>query len=162
VGTGKTLTVGNGYTVVDGNNNGGNYSVGTVTNTTGAITKASLTITAATNTKTYDSTTTAAATPVVAGVGGTDTVTGQSESYGDANVGTGKTLTVGNGFTVSDGNGGGNYNVGTVAGAGVINKANLTITASTNTKTYDSTTTAGATPTVAGLKGSDTVTGLSE
>ena len=37
-----------------------------------------------------------------------------------------------------------------------------TITAATDTKVYDATTASSATPTVSGLVGSDTVTGLTE
>ncbi len=44
----------------------------------------------------------------------------------------------------------------------VINPAALTITAAANTKTYDGTANAAAVPTVAGLQGFDTVTGLTE
>ncbi len=160
-GTGKTLSVGNTYTVNDGNT-GGNYTVTTVADTTGVINKASLTITATTNTKTYDSTTTAAALPTVSGLQNTDTASGLVESYDNKNAGTGKTLSV-SAYTVNDGNGGNNYTVTTVPNAtGVINKAALTITAATNTKTYDGTTTAAATPTVSGLFGTDSVAGLSE
>ncbi len=160
-GTGKTLSVA-GYTVNDGDS-GGDYTVTTVNHTTGTITPAPLTITAKTNTKTYDSTTSASATPTVAGLKGSDTVTGLSETYDDKNVGTGKTLSVGSGYTVNDGDGGGDYSVTTVNNTtGVISRASLTITATTDTKTYDGATTAAAIPTVAGLQGSDTVTGLSE
>ncbi len=161
-GTGKTLTVAAGYTVSDGNS-GGNYTVTTASSTAGVINKAALTITALTNTKTYDATTSAAATPTVSGLQGSDTVTGLSETYDTKNAGTGKTLSVAAGYTVSDGNSGGNYTVTTASStAGVISKAALTITALSNTKTYDATTSAAATPAVSGLQGSDTVTGLSE
>ncbi len=148
-GSGKTLSV-SAYTVVDGFR-GHNYSVTTITNTTGVINKATLTITAMTNTKTYDATTSAAAIPTVSGLIGTDTATGLAEVYTDPNVGTGKTLSV-SAYTINDGNGGNNYTVTTVTNTtGVITKASLTITATTNTKTYDSTTSAAATPTVSGL-----------
>ncbi len=161
-GTGKTLLVAAGYTVSDGNS-GGNYTVTTASSTSGMINKAPLTITAAANTKTYDSTTSAAVTPTVAGLVGNDTVTGLSETYNTKNACTGKTLSVAAGYTVSDGNSGGNYTVTTASStSGMINKAPLTITAAANTKTYDSTTSAAVTPTVAGLVGNDTVTGLSE
>ena len=43
-----------------------------------------------------------------------------------------------------------------------VNRAVLTIIATTNIKTYDSTTNAAATPTVSGLVGNDSVTGLAE
>src|SRR5581483_5651842 len=150
-----------GYTVNDGNS-GNNYTVTTVTNTTGVINKAALTITAATNTKTYDGTTSAAAVPTASGLVGGDTVTGLAETYDNKNAGTGKTLSV-SAYTVNDGNSGNNYTVTTVTNTtGVINKAALTITAATNTKTYDGTTSAAAVPTTLGLVGGDTVTGLAE
>src|SRR5579884_2333395 len=160
VGTGKTLSV-SAYTVNDGNS-GNNYTVTTVTNTTGVITKAALTITAATNSKVYDGTTSAAAVPTTSGLVGGDTVTGLAETYDTKHVGIGKTLSV-SAYTVNDGNSGNNYTVTTVADTtGVITKAALTITAVTNTKTYDGTTSAAAAPTVSGLQTGDTVTGLAE
>ena len=64
------------------------------------------------------------------------------------------------GSSVNDGNSGNNYTYTFIADtAGVINARALTITASTNTKTYDATTTAAATPTITGgaLQGSDSV-----
>jgi hypothetical protein len=159
-GSGKTLTPSG--SVSDGNG-GNNYAVTFHNVATGVIDKASLTITAATNTKIYDSTTSAAAAPTTSGLQGTDTVTGLSETYDTKNVGTGKTLSVSAGYTVNDGNSGNNYTVTPVDDhTGVINAAALTITAVTNTKIYDSTTSAAATPTVSGLKGSDTVTNLTE
>jgi uncharacterized protein YfiM (DUF2279 family) len=160
VGSGKTLSV-SAYTVNDGNN-GNNYAVSTAANTAGVINQATLTITAAVNTKTYDGLTSAAATPTANGLQGTDSVTGLAESYDTKDAGTGKTLSV-SAYTVNDGNSGGNYTVSTAAStAGVINKAALTITAAVNTKTYDGTTSASATPTTSGLQGTDSVTGLAE
>ncbi len=159
-GTGKTLSVST-YTVND-SNGGNNYTVTTATNTTGVITKATLTITATTNAKTYDATTGAAAAPTVSGLIGTDSVTGLTEVYGDKNVGSSKTLSV-SAYTVNDGNGGNSYTVTTVTNTtGSISKANLSITAVANTKNFDGNVTASALPTVAGLKGSDTVTGSAE
>jgi hypothetical protein len=126
------------------------------------VNPAPLTITALTNTKAYDGNTSAAATPTVVGLQGNDTVTGAVETYDNKNAGANKTLTV-TAYTVNDGNGGHNYAVTTVANnTGLINPAALTITAATNTKTYDATTTAAATPTPSSLQGSDTVTGLAE
>src|SRR5213078_2464637 len=159
-GVGKTLSV-SAYTVNDGNS-GGNYTVTTVNDTTGVISAKALTITAQTNSKTYDSTTSAAAVPVVVGLVGSDTVTGKVETYDTANAGVGKTLSV-SAYTVNDGNSGGNYTVTTVNDTtGVISAKALTITAQTNSKTYDSTTSAAAVPVVVGLVGSDTVTGKAE
>jgi hypothetical protein len=159
-GTGKTLSV-SAYTVND-SNSGNNYTVSTATSTAGVISQASLTITAAANTKTYDCSISASATPTVSGLQGSDSVSGLAETYDTKNVGSSKTLSV-NAYTVNDGNNGNNYTVSTVAStAGVINAATLTITAAANTKTYDSSTSAAATPTTSGLQGSDSVTGLTE
>ena len=58
------------------------------------ITPAPLTFTATANTKTYDSTTSAAAIPTVSGLFGSDTVTGLAESYDTATAGSGKTMKV--------------------------------------------------------------------
>ena len=162
-GTGKTLNV-TAYTVNDGNN-GNNYIASTVANSAGVIGQATLTITAAANTKTYDGTTGASATPTVSGLQGNDSVSGLAESYDTKNAGTGKTLSV-SAYTVNDGNNGNNYIVNTVntltSTAGVINRATLTITAAANTKTYDGTTSASAAPITSGLQGSDSVTGMVE
>jgi hypothetical protein len=140
VGVGKTLTATG--AVVDGNS-GNNYTVSFVTDTTGVITAKALTITAQTNSKTYDSTTSAAALPLVIGLVGTDTVTGQAETYTIANAGTGKTLTV-SAYTVNDGNSGNNYTVSTVDDVtGAISKAALTLSGVlANNKVYDGTTVA--------------------
>src|SRR5438067_4996512 len=160
VGVGKTLSVSD-YTVNDGSS-WGDYTVTTVDDTTGVISAKALTITAQTNTKTYDSTTSAAAVPVVVGLVGSDTVTGKAETYDTANAGVGKTLSV-SAYTVNDGNSGGNYTVTTVKDTtGTISAKALTITAQTNIKTYDSTISAAAVPVVVGLVGSDTVTGKAE
>jgi sugar lactone lactonase YvrE len=59
-----------------------------------AVTPAPLTITAIANTKAYDGTASAAAIPTVSGLFGNDSIAGLSESYSNANAGTGKTLVV--------------------------------------------------------------------
>ena len=50
---------------VNDGNSGDNYAVTFTTNTTGSVTARAITVTAATSTKTYDGTTTAAATPTI-------------------------------------------------------------------------------------------------
>jgi hypothetical protein len=87
-----------------------------------------------------------------------DSVTGLSEAYANKNAGAGKTLNV-TGYTVNDSNGGNNYTVSTISDAtGVINQAALTLTAASNTKTYDGTTTAvGGVVTATGNVAGDTV-----
>ncbi len=149
------------YAINDGNS-GKNYTVTIATSTTGIINKAPLTIRATGNVKVYDSTTTASAAPVVSGLLGSDTATGLLEVYGDKNAGLSKTLSV-SAYTVSDGNSGNNYVVTTVSTTtGVINRAGLTIAAVTNTKPYDSTTSAAATPIVSGLLGADRTSAVAE
>ncbi len=159
-GIGKSLSV-TAYTVDDGDH-GADYTVATATSTGGTITPASLTLTAKPDSKTYDGTTTASVTPTFVGLKGSDTVTGLAESFDTKDVGTGKTLSV-TAYTVDDGDGGADYNVTTATNTGgAIMPTPLTITPAPDSKTYDGTTVASATPTVVGLMGADTVTGLSE
>jgi len=133
-GTGKTLIPTG--SVLDGNN-GQNYSVTFVNVNTGQIDKAALSITAVTNTKTYDGSNSAAANPTVSGLQPGDTVTGLAEVYDNKNAGSGKTLSV-SAYTVNDGNSGGNYIVTTHTDTtGLINKAPLTVSATGVNKQYD-------------------------
>ncbi len=158
-GTGLTLTP---SATIDDGNGGHNYTLTLVASTAGVINPAVLTVTAVANTKTYDGTTSAAATPTVAGLVRGDTTSGLGETYASPNAGTGLTLTPAT-TTINDGNGGHNYTLMLVANtAGVINPEALTVTAVENTKTYDGTTSAAATPTVTGLVGGDTVSGSGE
>src|SRR5205085_9265123 len=101
-----------------------------------------LTVTAAANSKTYDGTTSAAATPTVtSGTVQTGDTANFTESYDNKNVGTSKTLTPAG--TVTDGNSGNNYSYTfTAADTGTISARALTVTAADNTKTYDATTSA--------------------
>ena len=154
-GTGKTLTPAG---VVNDGNSGNNYAVTLATSTTGVINKATLTLTAATNTKIYDGTTSAAAIPPTSGLQGSDTATGLAETYDTQHAGTAKTLSV-SAYTVNDGNSGNNYSYTFVNDTtGVINARPITVTAATNTKAYDATTSAAALPTVTSgsLQGTDT------
>ena len=166
VGTFTSPNVGNNITVnVSGltlsGNQASNYAL-TQPATTANITARPLTIMATTNTKTYDSTASAAATPSLSGLAVSDSVTGLAEVYANTNAGSSKILSV-SAYTINDGNNGKNYTVTRLTNTtGVISKANLTITATADTKTYDSTLNAAALPTVSGLIGNDSVTGLSE
>ncbi len=118
----------------------GNYQLAStsISGNIGTINKAALTITAAANTKTYDGTTTAAATPTYSGLQTGDSLTGLAEAYTDKNAGSGKTLRVSNGYTLNDGNNGNNYTVTLAENtSGTIDKTALTITAKNAEKTYD-------------------------
>ena len=70
-----------------------------------------------------------------------------TQTFGNANVGTGKTLTPAG--VVNDGNGGANYTITFVNDTtGVITARAITVTATTDTKAYDSTTSSAAIPTI--------------
>ena len=87
VGTGLTLTPSG--TVNDGNG-GNNYTYTFVPVSTGVITAEALTITAVTNTKIYDGTTSAAAVPTItSGSLATGDTANFTETYNTRNVGTG-------------------------------------------------------------------------
>ena len=160
----KTVTVG-GVTVND-DNNGDNYIVSYVDNTTSTINKAALTIGTANVVKTYDSTTDvngASATVTGGQLFGSDSLSGGQFAYTNANAGIGnKTVTV-SGVTVNDGNNGGNYTVTyTDNTTSTINKAALTLSTPDVVKTYDGTTSvSGATATVTNgqLFGTDSLSG---
>ncbi len=105
VGTGKTLTPAG---VVNDGNGGASYTVTFVSVDTGEITARAITVTATTDTKGYDATTASAAIPTitVGTLAGTDTAA-FTQTFGNANVGTAKTLTPAG--SVIDGNAGANY-----------------------------------------------------
>ncbi len=139
--------------IVDDGNGGANYSYTFVT-AAGTINQLAITVTAATDTKTYDGTTTSAATPIVTpGLGAGDTAD-FTQVFDSRNAGS-QTLTASG--IVDDGNGGANYSYTFVTAAGTINQLAITVTAATDTKTYDGTTTSAATPIVTpGLGDGDT------
>jgi|GEM_PF-3033559 len=147
VANGKTVTAA-GYALAGLDS--GNYSLSAQPTTTANITTRAITVTAATNSKGYDGTTSAAATgSITAGsLAAGDSAT-WTEVYTNKNVGAGnKTLTA-SGDVVTDGNGGNNYAVTFVDNTtGTITARAITVTAATNTKGYDGTTSAAATPTI--------------
>src|SRR5207344_3286772 len=143
VGTGKTLTASG--SVNDGNS-GANYSVTYVTDTTGGITARPITVTAQTDSRVYNGTTSSAVTPVITSgsVAGGDAA-GFTQSYDTKNVGTGKTLTASG--SVNDGNSGANYSVTYVTDTtGGITARSLVVTAQPSTKVYDGNTSSTGAP----------------
>ncbi|WP_411877760.1 YDG domain-containing protein [Polaromonas sp. YR568] len=105
------------------------------------INKASLILAAVTDSKTYDGSTASTMAVGMVGLFGGDNVTA-AQSFGSKNVlgANGSTLAVDAGYTVADGNGGGNYNVTVTAAAGTINKATLSVTGVVaDNKTYNGT-----------------------
>ena len=140
VGTGKTITI-TGFSASTGVD-AGNYLFTQPTGLTGNVTAKLLTVNAVTDAKTYDRTTVSIATVSAVGLVGGDTTSTLSQTFDTRNAGTGKTLTVGS-FTISDGNGGNNYNVLTNTALGTINAKALTVTGvSAQNKVYDGATTA--------------------
>src|SRR6185312_9108064 len=137
------------YTITPSGLTAGNYQI---TYDSGALTinKANLEISTSNLSRTYDGTLAASGTAVATGgtqLFGTDSLSGGTYAFTNANAGNGdKTVTV-SGVTVNDGNGGGNYTVSYVNNAtSTIDPASLTVEAANVTKTYDGTTTATSTP----------------
>ncbi len=112
----------------------------------GVITARAITVTAQTDTKGYDGTTTSAVAPLITtGSLAAGDTSGFLETFNNKNVGTGKTLTASG--VVVDGNSGKNYAVTFVADTtGVITARAITVTAQTDTKGYDGTTTSAGVP----------------
>jgi hypothetical protein len=136
----------------------GNYTLANTTATTSAgITQRPITVTAAANTKTYDGTISAAASPTV--TSGTVVVgdsAALSETYTSKTAGAGKTLVPA--VVITDGNGGNNYSV-TLANAntGTINPLAINGSITASNKVYDTTTTATISCSPAGVVTGDVV-----
>ncbi len=142
--------------IVSDGNGGNNYSY-TFVPAAGTITPLAITVTAASDTKTYDGTTTSSAMPIVTpGLGAGDTPE-FTQTFDSRNVGPRTLLASG---TVNDGNGGNNYTYNFVTAAGTISPLAITVTAASDTKTYDGTTTSTGVPTITsgGLAAGDTTT----
>ncbi|MBS0265082.1 MAG: hypothetical protein JSS02_24335 [Planctomycetes bacterium] len=152
------------YTVVGNYDNAPGYRPSTSSPVHFTISQATLTISAVTDTKQYDKTTTSSATPSIVGLQGLDTASAV-QAFQSVNVlGIDNSVLYIVSFVVNDGNGGNNYTVDSSGTAtGTITKAPLVITAVTATKQYDATLTATGTPVVLSpLYGSDTVTNLTQ
>ena len=166
---GSTLVVNPGFVLTDASD----YTV-TLQNALGTINPALLTVTAVPNTKGFDGTDSAAGTPIITSGQLFATDTGSfTETYSTIHAGTGLTLTPTG--TITDGNGGADYIVTYVPltknspgvgpnGPGIITPEALTISAVTDTKTYDGTTISTGTPliTVGTLFNGDSLTNLSQ
>ena len=144
-GTGKTLTPTG--VVLDGNA-GANYAVTFVSVTTGVITGRAITVTATSETKTYDAPASTAAIPTITtGTLASGDTAAFTQTFDNANVSTPKTLTPAG--TVIDGNNGANYTITFATDTtGVITARAITVTATTDTKGYDATTALAAIPTI--------------
>lgn len=133
VGNSKTVTI-SGLTITGGD--ASNYTLVQPT-TTANITARPITVTAVTDTRIYDGTTSSSGIPTITSgslAAGDSAV--WSQAFNNKNAGTGKILTPSG--TVSDGNSGNNYNV-TFANnnTGIINTRSITVTADPGqTKVY--------------------------
>ena len=131
---GSTLMV-TGYTVNDGDG-GKDYTV-TTQDAAGTITPAALTISATSDTKVYDGTTSSSQAPTHGTLYDGDTVTGLTQAFSSKNVlgSGGSTLTV-TGYTVNDGDGGKDYTVTTQTATGTITPEPLTVRANNVSTVY--------------------------
>jgi len=155
VGAGKTVTI-SGLTI--GGADAGNYSL-TQPVITDNITAKNLTVTAVTDSKEYNGTTssTGAPTITVGSLVAEDSAI-WTQTFSNKNAGTSKTITPSG--TVSDGNSGNNYNVTfTTVGTGTITARAMTVIASADSKGYDGTVSSTGTPTITtgSLAAGDTV-----
>jgi len=118
------------------------YVGGTLT-----IAKASLTLSAASDSKVYDGSTSSVGTVAVSGLVGGDTMANVGQAFSSKNVlgANASTLQVNSGYVVADGNNGGNYSVNTTAATGSISARALTVTAAGEGKVYDGNATASIT-----------------
>jgi fibronectin-binding autotransporter adhesin len=161
-GAGKSVTTSLALSGADA----GNYILAQPANLTASITPRTLTISAVSDTKTYDGTTASAGAPTITGLAAGDTVSGAAvQSFDNRNAGTGKVLTAALGtLAVEDGNGGGNYTLAFVNDAnGVINPLAITVTAVPGSKYYDGTTGSQGMPVVSGgLAAGDRFTALGQ
>ncbi|ADY52959.1 Fibronectin type III domain protein [Pseudopedobacter saltans DSM 12145] len=141
VGSNKTL-IPSGLIINDGNN-GANYTVNYVNNTSGEITKKAINVTAQADSRVYNGTTTSFITPVTDALQTGDVITVQPvQIYDNRNVGLNKTL-IPSGLVINDGNNGANYTVSYVNNtSGEITGKALVITATANNKIYDGNTNA--------------------
>ncbi|MES1189995.1 MAG: YDG domain-containing protein [Steroidobacter sp.] len=160
VGTGKAVSIGT-LTLGNGTGLASNYTLTGGTDTVN-ITAAPLTITTSNVTKTYDGTTSAAGTAVVkSGSGtqlfGTDTLSGGTYAFTNANAGSGnKTVNV-SGVTVNDGNSGNDYSV--TYADNTTSTINPYVVSLTGSRTYDGTVNVAAGAlTIGTLVGSETLT----
>jgi hypothetical protein len=134
-GNGKTVT-GTGFTLTG--TDAGKYQLAPTTATTMAnITRRAITVTASTDNRTYDGTTSSSVAPAItSGSLASGDVAAFIQTYDTKRVGAAKTLTPAG--TVTDGNSGNNYTVTfATSNTGVITTRPLTVGATGTPKTYD-------------------------
>ena len=129
-------------------NSGANYSVTFTSVATGVITARAISVAAVTDSKAYDGTTNSTAVPVITvGTLASGDTAAFTQSFNNKSVGTGKTLTPAG--SVNDGNSGANYSVAfSSVSTGAITGRAITVTATTDSRTYDGTAASAGIPTM--------------
>ena len=156
------INVNPGYVVNDGNG-GNNYNTAALRSAAGTITPAQITVSATSDTKVYDGTTTSMAVPTQSAgtIYGQDSITTNGQAFSSKNVmgSNGSTINA-NAVTVNDGNNGNNYAVTYQSAAGTITPAQILIKAGSDTKTYDGTTDSSAAQTLSSgsIQSGDSIT----
>ena len=136
--------------------------INTVNATTSNIIARPIIVTAVTDSKTYDGTTSSAVTPIISENGYSPAIVGTDapsfiQTYDTKNVGIGKTLTPSG--TVADGNSGNNYSYTfTQVTTGTITKKPINVTAQPDTKTYDGSNSSSVIPSADALATGDSTT----
>src|SRR4029077_7337285 len=157
---GATHVLGASGLVVNDGFGGANYAISYVPSAaTGGITAAPLTVTAQTDSRGYNGTTSSGVAPLVGALFGTDTIgTAATQVYDNKNVGATHVLGA-SGLVVNDGFGGANYAISYVpsAATGVITAATPTVTAQTDSRVYNGTTSSSVAPLVGALFRTDTI-----
>ncbi len=148
--------------VVNDGNTGANYSYIYAT-TNGTINPKPITVTAASDLKFYDGTPVSSVAPTfpVGSLAAGDTTTNFIQVFDSRNAGSRMLIPSG---IVNDGNTGHNYASNFVNNSGTINQRAITVTAATDTKTYDGTKTSPGAPTITtgGLATGDSTTSFSQ
>jgi hypothetical protein len=157
VATGKTVTV-SGISI--SGTDAGNYTLtNTVANATADITPRPITVSAVTDTKTYDGNTSSNETPDFSQLVGDDTGSGTQE-FDSRNAGS-RTLSVVS-ITITDGNEGNNYSVSYATASGSISALAIALNAVTDTKEYDGGTSSTLSPQFVTLISPDSGTATQE
>ncbi|MDP3359332.1 MAG: YDG domain-containing protein [Lutibacter sp.] len=136
----------------------GNYNLTSVGTTTADITQRSIDVTAQSDSRLYNGTTSSAVAPVVGALQTSDAIgTAPIQVYDTRNIGSNKTMTA-SGLVINDGNSGNNYAITYISNlTGVILVRPITITAVTDTKVYDGNTSSDKLPNVPALQTGDAI-----
>jgi predicted aspartyl protease len=150
----RTLTA-SGASINDGNN-GANYTISYAT-ASGSIAARGVTVSAVTDSKTYNGTTASAGTPTGATLQTGDTYTSTGTQVFDSKNAGPRTLTA-SGASINDGNNGANYTISYATASGSIAARGVTVSAVSATKAYDGTDASSVSPSGGTLQEGDTYT----